>query len=225
MYSCTLTFQTLLGSFVQRTSLNNLAHFLHRRSRCFASAKILLFPFPPTLFEKKIHLFFLFPLSAVSQRFANWFYRHFAFFYDGFDTEKRILWLFPRGFYNKNITNWYENPKNMNRIACVFISKWHTSCPRYTRISTDDFYPPRIGTNLTDCFSPLAISQLPYIYTLLINIGTASCLCSPSRVRDWSGILCERSEKRYSGKPDGDSRNALILLWKTRISTNLILHG
>ena len=22
-------------------------------------------------------------------------------------------------------------------------------------------------------------------------------------VRDWSGILCERSEQRYSGKPDG----------------------
>ena len=29
-------------------------------------------------------------------------------------------------------------------------------------------------------------------------------------VRDWSGILLERSGKRYSGKPDGDSRNALI---------------
>ena len=29
-------------------------------------------------------------------------------------------------------------------------------------------------------------------------------------VRDWSGILLERSEKRYSGKPDGDSRNAQI---------------
>ena len=28
-------------------------------------------------------------------------------------------------------------------------------------------------------------------------------------VRDWSGILLERSGKRYSGKPDGDSRNAL----------------
>ena len=27
-------------------------------------------------------------------------------------------------------------------------------------------------------------------------------------VRDWSGILLERSGKRYSGKPDGDSRNA-----------------
>ena len=50
LYSCTLTFQTLLGSFVQRTSLNNLSLYLHRRSRCFASAKILLFPFPPTLF-------------------------------------------------------------------------------------------------------------------------------------------------------------------------------
>ena len=25
-------------------------------------------------------------------------------------------------------------------------------------------------------------------------------------VRDWSGILLERSGKRYSGKPDGDSR-------------------
>ncbi len=27
-------------------------------------------------------------------------------------------------------------------------------------------------------------------------------------VRDWSGILLKRSGKRYSGKPDGVSRNA-----------------
>ena len=32
---------------------------------------------------------------------------------------------------------------------------------------------------------------------------------STQSVRDWSGILLERSGKRYSGKPDGDSRNAL----------------
>ena len=32
----------------------------------------------------------------------------------------------------------------------------------------------------------------------------------PKCVRDWSGILLERSGKRYSGKPDGDSRNAHI---------------
>ena len=31
---------------------------------------------------------------------------------------------------------------------------------------------------------------------------------STQSVRDWSGILLERSGKRYSGKPDGDSRNA-----------------
>ena len=31
---------------------------------------------------------------------------------------------------------------------------------------------------------------------------------APPGVRDWSGILSERSGKRYSGKPDGDSRNA-----------------
>ena len=33
---------------------------------------------------------------------------------------------------------------------------------------------------------------------------------TPPRVRDWSGILLERSGKRYSGKPDGDSRDALL---------------
>ena len=35
---------------------------------------------------------------------------------------------------------------------------------------------------------------------------------STQSVRDWSGILLERSGKRYSGKPDGDSRNAQILI-------------
>ncbi len=34
--------------------------------------------------------------------------------------------------------------------------------------------------------------------------------CRLESVRDWSGILLERSGKRYSGKPDGDSRNAQI---------------
>ena len=36
----------------------------------------------------------------------------------------------------------------------------------------------------------------------------AFVLWQPPCVRDWSGILLERSGKRYSGKPDGDSRNA-----------------
>ena len=36
----------------------------------------------------------------------------------------------------------------------------------------------------------------------------AFILWQPPCVRDWSGILLERSGKRYSGKPDGDSRNA-----------------
>ena len=33
---------------------------------------------------------------------------------------------------------------------------------------------------------------------------------TPPRVRDWSGILLERGGKRYSGKPDGASRDALL---------------
>ena len=37
-------------------------------------------------------------------------------------------------------------------------------------------------------------------------------------VRDWSGILLERSGKRYSGKPDGDSRNAQISVQLLAIS-------
>ena len=157
MYSCTLTFQTLLGSFVQRTCRTTSPLNLQLRSRCFASAKILLFPFPPTLFELFFNLFLLFSLTAVSQRFANSFYRHLPSFYAGFNPKKRILWLLAHRFYIKNITNWYENQKNMNRIACIFIAKWHTSC---LRISTNphESYPPRIGTNLTDRFSSTANS-------------------------------------------------------------------
>jgi hypothetical protein len=59
-----LTFQTLLGSFVQRTSPNNLPRFIHRRSRCFASAKVRLFPFPPTIFSTFfIYFSFIFHLA------------------------------------------------------------------------------------------------------------------------------------------------------------------
>ncbi len=48
--------------------------------------------------------------------------------------------------------------------------------------------------------SSVGIFFLPRICFL----GSRQC------VRDWSGILLERSGKRYSGKPDGDSRNALL---------------
>ena len=69
MYSCTLTFQTLLGSFVQRTSQNPSLHLQHR-SPCFASAKVRKFHytqhFCKTFFEK----FSLFYLCAVTQRFT-----------------------------------------------------------------------------------------------------------------------------------------------------------
>ena len=59
-----LTFQTLLGSFVQRTSLNNLPRFIHRRSRCFASAKVRLFPFRTTIFSTFFNYFsFIFHLA------------------------------------------------------------------------------------------------------------------------------------------------------------------
>ncbi|MBQ5689101.1 MAG: hypothetical protein IIV21_03965, partial [Bacteroidales bacterium] len=81
---------TLLGSFVQRTSLNNLSHSLQLRSRCFASAKILLFPFPPTLFKKNFHLFYTFSLSAVSQSIAEHFCRLFAFFMTVQTPKKRL---------------------------------------------------------------------------------------------------------------------------------------
>ena len=43
------------------------------------------------------------------------------------------------------------------------------------------------------------IQELTDFWIFGIFSGFNRCQC----VRDWSGILCERSEQRYSGKPDG----------------------
>ncbi|MBO5810784.1 MAG: hypothetical protein J6R32_08170, partial [Bacteroidales bacterium] len=51
-----LPFRLCLDHSFKELPLNNLPHFLQHRSRCFASAKVLLFPFPPTLFQ----LFFIY---------------------------------------------------------------------------------------------------------------------------------------------------------------------
>ena len=39
--------------------------------------------------------------------------------------------------------------------------------------------------------------------TSVLSLREAFVLWQPPCVRDWSGILLERSGKRYSGKPDG----------------------
>ena len=51
-----LPFRLCLDHSFKELPLNNLPLFLQHRSRCFASAKVLLFPFPPTLFQ----LFFIY---------------------------------------------------------------------------------------------------------------------------------------------------------------------
>ena len=72
----------------------------------------------------------------------------------------------------------------------------------------------------TDLLSPeslFVIFSPPYLY-LVFKIILLCCFITrvcfsihdASRVRDWSGILLERSGKRYSGKPDGASRDALL---------------
>ena len=67
-----LTFQTLLGSFVQRTSAQQPPLFFIRlRSRCFASAKVLLFPFRATLSRKFFNYFSTFRIRAANQRLGK----------------------------------------------------------------------------------------------------------------------------------------------------------
>ena len=58
-----LPFRLCLDHSFKELRLNNISSFPAPRSRCFASAKILLFPFPPTLFQNIFHLFSLFSLS------------------------------------------------------------------------------------------------------------------------------------------------------------------
>ena len=139
MYSCTLTFQTLLGSFVQRTRRTTSPLNLHIRSRCFASAKILLFPFHTTLFEKKFHLFHSFSLSAVSQRFAKSSYRQFAFFMPDLLQKNAFFWQISRCFLKKNITNRHKKQKNMNGTVPLFLFIRRHFIRQYTRISTNLF--------------------------------------------------------------------------------------
>ena len=59
-----LPFRLCLDHSFKELRFNNLSSFPAPRSRCFASAKILLFPFPPTLFQNIFHLFSLFPLAT-----------------------------------------------------------------------------------------------------------------------------------------------------------------
>ena len=139
MYSCTLTFQTLLGSFVQRTCRTTSPLNLHLRSRCFASAKILLFPFRPTLFEKIFHLFYTFSLSAVSQHIAEPFHWHFSSFYLNLAKKIRLYRQISGGFFNENITNPPENPKNMNAVAWIVCAKCHAHAREYTRSRNNPF--------------------------------------------------------------------------------------
>ena len=55
--------------------------------------------------------------------------------------------------------------------------------------------------------APVASQRIPGIDGIL-DFGDVSGFNRRQCVRDWSGILLERSGKRYSRKPDGDSRNA-----------------
>ena len=50
--------------------------------------------------------------------------------------------------------------------------------------------------------TPVASQRIPGIDGIL-DFGDVSGFNRRQCVRDWSGILLERSGKRYSGKPDG----------------------
>ena len=45
-------------------------------------------------------------------------------------------------------------------------------------------------------------------------------LIAPKSVRDWSGILLERSGKRYSGKPDGGAGSGAGTPKERRLQVN-----
>ena len=64
MYSCTLTFQTLLGSFVQRTSQNPLS-FPSAPFPVFCECKGTTFSFPSNTFINFFLFFFHFPSSTL----------------------------------------------------------------------------------------------------------------------------------------------------------------
>ena len=61
-------------------------------------------------------------------------------------------------------------------------------------------YPCPFVSSVGNIFSPTDFHR----FARICFLGSRQC------VRDWSGILLERSGKRYSGKPDCDSRNALL---------------
>ena len=71
-----------------------------------------------------------------------------------------------------------------------------------TRIWHETLFHKRFFHERTRIRHEMVFPTTDVLYTLLIKADTPM-LSSACRVRDWSGILCERSEQRYSGKPDG----------------------
>ena len=111
-----LTFQTLLGSFVQRTFAQQLPFVFNRhRSRCFASAKVHLFPFRTTLLWKKIHLFLTFSLYAENHSVRETFFSGFTCFCD----EKRGFLPILRRFSDRKGRKISQNRDFSRKIGAV----------------------------------------------------------------------------------------------------------
>ena len=104
----------------------------------------------------------------------------------------------------------------MLSVPICGISEKCSFLPRISQISTDlvTCYPcpfvasvgnvlfshgfSQIYTDLATCYPcPFVVSVGNIFLPQICFLGSRQC------VRDWSGILLERSGKRYSGKPDG----------------------
>jgi hypothetical protein len=99
----------------------------------------------------------------VPQHIAEHFCRLFYSFYLNLAKKIRLYRQISGGFFNENITNPPENPKNMNAVAWIVCAKCHAPAREYTRIGNNPFFIihvsrgqftfcPRISTNPHESF-------------------------------------------------------------------------
>ena len=160
MYSCTLTFQTLLGSFVQRTSAKQPLSFSSPPFPLFCECKDTAFSFPSNTFLNFFQLFFIYFSSHWFPLYYNNKYRAFLKNFTRISRSFRPFSPLYGHFYHQKyhkIEKITEKPMRKRRSLMTGIRRKYIQkpLPFTTKISRNGTHPSwldrqtaRISTNL-----------------------------------------------------------------------------
>ena len=160
MYSCTLTFQTLLGSFVQRTCRTTSPLFSSTPFPLFCECKDTAFSFPSNSFWKNFSFILYFFFIRCISAYCRIPLQTFCLFYDGSDPENPPFMTLSAWILKEKYHKLTRKPEKHERSRLGRQRKMPCSC---TRIYTN-------GNNLF-CSADNRWKMKAKKYTLLINIG------------------------------------------------------